>query len=286
MPSNGSRVCNSSLRNADALARRARGLSYRPGMIRRFHTLLLLCVWTLLAGAAQARDDVIVFAPASLKNVLDAALSLYQMQSGTPVAVSYAGSSALARQIQHGAPADIFISANDDWMDVLEQDGLVIPDSRRVLAGNRLVLIGAQPGEIALSADALRDRLGDDGRLAMALVNAVPAGIYAKAALDHLGLWDALSPFVAQTDNVRAALRLVSLGEAQLGIVYATDARIAQDVHILARFDPDTHPPIRYPAARVADSPNPNADAVLDFLSGPDAQAVFAAHGFQPGDAP
>jgi len=252
-------------------------------MIRLIHTLCVVCFLSAGAGAAHARD-VVVFAAASLKNVLDEALEVYQADTGTGVAVSYAGSSALARQIQQGAPADIFISANVDWVHFLEAENLIKPDTRRVLAGNSLVLIGSEDRPIDWSIDAFQNILGPQGRLAMALVDAVPAGIYGKAALTNLGLWSSLTPFVVQTDNVRAALRLVSLGEAQLGVVYETDARLDGTVHVLARFDTETHPAIAYPAAQVADSEHPQAGSVLAFLSGPTAQAVFAAHGFLPGD--
>lgn len=250
-------------------------------MIRVF-LLSFWAIW-LTATAVQARD-VTVFAAASLKSVLDEAAGDFTEATGTPVALSYAGSSALARQIQQGAPADLFISANIDWMDVLERDGLLHPDTRRVLAGNRLVLAGP-PGEMLPLDDAaaIVKALGSDGRLAMALIDAVPAGIYGKAALDSLALWGVLAPTVVQTDNVRAALRLVLLGEAQLGIVYATDVTVSDAVAIRATFPESSHPAIRYPAALVADSAHPQAGALLDYLAGPAGQALFARHGFVTG---
>ncbi len=235
------------------------------------------------AGAAHARD-VVVFAAASLKNVLDDALALYETETGSTVAVSYAGSSALARQIEQGAPADIFVSANVEWMYFLEDQGLVDLETRRVLAGNRLVVIGSDERSLDWTLDDLQATLGPQGRFAMALVDAVPAGIYGKAALDNLGFWSALAPSVVQTDNVRAALRLVALGEAELGIVYATDALLDTSVHVLATFDAELHAPVRYPAALVTDSQHSKAAAVLDFLGSPAAQAIFASHGFLPGD--
>lgn len=251
-------------------------------MIQRIHTLCLICILLATASAANARD-VVVFAAASLKNVLDEALTQYEAETGRTAAVSYAGSSALARQIQQGAPADIFVSANIEWLDFLEEQDLINRRTRRVLAGNRLVLIGSESRALDWSAEALQSALGPQGRLAMALVDAVPAGIYGKTALTNLGLWSSLAPLVVQTDNVRAALRLVSLGEAQLGIVYATDARLDKSVHVLATFATNMHPPIRYPAAQIADSQHPSAASVLEFLSGPTAQAIFASHGFLPG---
>ncbi|WP_050927673.1 molybdate ABC transporter substrate-binding protein [Aestuariivita boseongensis] len=253
-------------------------------MTTRLYTLLLTGFLLLAAGAVQARD-VVIFAAASLKNALDQAVGVFEATTGQSVAVSYAGSSALARQIQQGAPADLFISANLMWMDVLQDQGLVRANSRRVLAGNRLVVIGRQAQPLDLTAQAFRAALGPDGRLAMALVDAVPAGIYGKAALQNLGLWDALAPSVAQTDNVRAALRLVALGEAPLGIVYATDAAQETDVQIVARFDPETHPPILYPLALVSDSTHAKAPDLLAFLTSPAAQDILTAHGFLQGPA-
>ncbi len=252
-------------------------------MTRLLLSLCLFCLFSISAGAAYARD-VVVFAAASLKNVLDDALALYEVETGSTVAVSYAGSSALARQIEQGAPADIFVSANVEWMDFLEDQDLVDPETRRVLAGNRLVVIGPEDHSLEWTLESFQSALGPQGRLAMALVNAVPAGIYGKAALNTLGLWSDLAPSVVQTDNVRAALRLVALGEAELGVVYATDALLDTSVHVLATFNPELHAPVRYPAALVTDSQHPDAAAVLDFLETPAAQAIFAAHGFLPGE--
>lgn len=252
-------------------------------MTRLLLSLCLICLFSIPAGATHARD-IVVFAAASLKNVLDDALTQYEVETGSTVAVSYAGSSALARQIEQGAPADIFVSANIEWMDFLEVQRMVDPATRRVLAGNRLVVIGSEKQSLNWTLDDLQAALGPQGRFAMALVNAVPAGIYGKAALDNLGFWPALAPSVVQTDNVRAALRLVALGEAELGIVYATDARLDTSVHVLATFDAALHAPVRYPAALVTDSQHPDAATVLNFLASPAAQAIFAAHGFLPGD--
>lgn len=240
---------------------------------------LALALW---APAAHARD-VVIFAAASLKSVLDETVEAYRAQGDLSVTVSYAGSSALARQIQMGAPADIFISANMLWMDRLDAEGLVRPDTRRVLAGNRLVLIGPEAEAVPLTPDALSQTLGPDGRLAMALVQAVPAGIYGKAALETLGAWDVLADRVAQTDNVRAALRLVELGEARLGVVYATDAQQSAAVSVVAPFPADSHPPILYPVALTTEGLSPRAAEVLAFLTNDAAQEIFARHGFLPG---
>ncbi|WP_226624127.1 molybdate ABC transporter substrate-binding protein [Alloyangia pacifica] len=231
--------------------------------------------------AAQA-EEVVVFAAASLKNAMDEIAPAFEAQSGHAVTVSLAGSSALARQIQQGAPADIFISANESWMDALEADGLLEPDGRSDLLRNAIVLIAhgkdAAPVEITPEMDL--PALLDGGRLAMALVDAVPAGIYGKAALENLGLWDSALPQVAQADNVRAALALVSAGEAPLGIVYATDAAADDDVSVIGTFPEDSHPPIVYPVADLAGRDTEAEAAFLDYLHGPEARAAFERQGF------
>lgn len=235
-----------------------------------------LCFALVLARPAAGEEAVTVFAAASLKTALDEVAEAYDGN----LVLSYAGSSALARQVQQGAPADIVFLANTDWMDVLERDGLIAPGTRTELLGNRLVLAGpagADPVEIGPDLD-LAAMLGD-GRLAMALVEAVPAGIYGKAALDSLGLWETVAPRVAQADNVRAALALVSLAQVPLGVVYATDAAADPAVDALGLFPEDSHPPIRYPVAAVEN----RADAAapfLTFLQTPEAAALFVAQGF------
>ena len=253
-------------------------------MKRLIHSILLCLVLCVSAPAAQARD-VVVFAAASLKNVLDEAAAAFEATHEASVVLSYGGSSALARQIQYGAPADIFVSANAQWMDLLEDEDLIQSASRAVLAGNRLVLIAGEPGTVELTPHALRNALGAEGRLAMGHVRAVPAGIYGKAALEALGAWDLLSPNVVQTDNVRAALRLVTLGEAQFGIVYVTDAQQDERARVVAVFPQSTYPPIVYPAALTRDSTNPDAEVLLRFLQSDAAAQIFAKHGFLPGPA-
>lgn len=243
--------------------------------------LVLLC-----APLAARADRVTVFAAASLKDAMDEIAPAFEATTGHEVAVSLAGSSALARQIGEGAPAGVFISANGDWMNVLEAHGRLVKESRRDLLGNRLVLVGPVSASAEPSADVpgitrefdLKARLGD-GRLAMALVEAVPAGIYGKAALESLGFWDRLVDRVAQADNVRAALALVALGEAPLGVVYVTDARAEPRVTVVATFPEDSHPPIVYPAAAVAGAGEADL-AFLDFLSGPEASDAFTRQGF------
>ncbi len=248
-------------------------------MLRLILALFLVSV----APTVRADAPLTVFAAASLKTALEEIADAYEDKSGTTIVLSFAGSSALARQIQFGAPADVFISANTDWMDVLGAKGHLSPDSRFDLASNRIVLIGAagtDPVDLS-DTDALTTAL-QGGRLAMALVDAVPAGIYGKAALQSLDQWERLAPHVAQADNVRAALALVALGEAPLGIVYATDAAAEPRVSVRAVFPTDTHPPIRYPAAALS-SASPAAAPFLAFLATPEVQDILAAHGFLPG---
>ncbi|WP_224826155.1 molybdate ABC transporter substrate-binding protein [Cognatishimia sp. MH4019] len=237
-------------------------------------TLFSMALLWLCASAAWA-ERVTVFAASSLTSVLGEIAAEFETETGHEVTLSVAGSAALARQILSGAPADIFLSANPDWMDAVK--GETVPGTRRELLGNRLVLIAPAPSDpVPLTADALTARLVD-GPLAMALFEAVPAGQYGKAALEHLGLWTTLAPKVAQTDNVRAALALVALGEAHLGIVYATDAQADPRVTTVATFDPESHPPIRYPVAALTD--RPVTHAFLDHLTA--SRAIFERHGFE-----
>jgi molybdate transport system substrate-binding protein len=195
------------------------------------------------------------------------------------VTISYAGSNALAAQIIAGAPADIFISAAIPWMDEVEAAGLTRPGTRRDLLANTLVLIAHGQDAAPLDLADLPARLGD-GRLSMAMVDAVPAGQYGKAALTALGLWSALEPSVAQSENARTALAFVARGEAPFGIVYATDAAATDNVSIAATFPPGSHLPILYPAALLATATDPADRAFFDALSGDAARAIFAAAGF------
>lgn len=238
-----------------------------------------LAFCALLAAPVRA-EGVLVFAAASLKTALDAIAPGFEAETGQEVTMSYASSSVLARQIQLGAPADLFISANADWMNVLEQEGLITATSRVDLLGNGLVLIGA-PGEDSAEIRPDFDLAGrlDGGYLAMGLVNAVPAGIYGKAALEGLGLWDTVQGQVAQADNVRAALALVATGAAPLGIVYRSDAKAEDRVHVVADIPAELHPPIIYPAA-LTTSARPEALALLTYLQSDTAQAEFLRQGF------
>jgi molybdate transport system substrate-binding protein len=238
----------------------------------------------LVAGIAapSAADEVVVFAASSMKTALDEFAALWMSETGHVVTVAYAGSSALAQQIIQGAPADIFISAAVTWMDEVANAGLVVEGTRRDLLGNTLALIAhdphADPVEI-VPGFGLADMLGEE-KLAMALVDAVPAGQYGKAALERLGVWDAVAPSVAQSDNVRAALALVSTGEAPYGIVYSTDAAADDGVTIVGTFPADSHPPIRFPAALLTEAADEADRAFFEALGSEAARAAFEEHGF------
>lgn len=236
----------------------------------------------LFAASAQASDRVIVFAAASLKNALDEVGKAWLAETGRQAAFSYAATSALARQIEQGAPADIFVSADLDWMSTLNSRGLVKAGSIVELLGNEIVLVAPKdsPAQAAIAPGFDLAGIVGDGRLAMADVKAVPAGKYGKAALEALGVWNGIEPRIAMAENVRAALKLVALGEAPAGIVYATDAKAEPGVRILGTFPAGSHPPITYSAALVAASGNADAPVFLDFLQGGKAQAIFAQQGF------
>nr|WP_310232447.1 molybdate ABC transporter substrate-binding protein [Luteimonas terrae] len=246
--------------------------------------LLVLTALAVLPAEAQARAPITVFAAASLKESMDAAAARYQRDTGQAVRVSYAASSALARQIEQRAPADVFVSADLEWMDWLQARKRIDAASRRVLLGNTLVLVAparsaAQPFELTRDTDLL-PLLGARGRLSLALTASVPAGKYARAAFESLGQWPALQARVAESDSVRSALTLVARGEAPLGVVYASDAHAEPRVKVLATFPADSHPAIVYPVARVAASRHPQADAFVWWLDGEAASAIFRQHGF------
>jgi len=239
----------------------------------------------LLALPAVAGDKVTVFAAASLTDALNALDGAYAASAGNPpVAASFAASSTLARQIEAGAPAQVFISADTKWMDYLAQKGLIEPGTRRDLLGNKLALIA--PFDSAAGALAIDRRLdwprllGPDGRLAVGDPDHVPAGIYAKEALIHLGVWPSLEPRLARAEDVRGALAQVERGEAPLGIVYVTDARVSTRVKIVGVFPADSHSPIVYPAAIVKGGADPAVQAYFRFLASPQARTVFNRFGF------
>ncbi|MDU8911234.1 molybdate ABC transporter substrate-binding protein [Aestuariicoccus sp. MJ-SS9] len=241
----------------------------------------LILAFLCCLASPLAAERVTVFAAASLGDVLEDAGEAWTGDSGNELVIVAAGSSVLARQIVQGAPADVYLSASPDWMDWAEAQGAVDPATRRTLMGNSLVLVGqAGGGDLALTD--LPERLGE-GRLAMALTEAVPAGIYGRAALTALGLWEPLRLRLAETDNVRAALALVALGEAPYGVVYATDALAEPRVRVVAAFPQGSHPPIAYPGAVTTAARHPGAAAAfLDWMQGDAARAILARHGFAP----
>lgn len=230
--------------------------------------LLLFC------GAAEA-DTVTVFAAASVQTALDEVVAGYEAASGDKVVVAYGGSAALARQIVAGAPADIFISAAPEWMDVVEGAGLIRTGTRRDMLGNTLVLVGTE-GRVAQGADVVG--LLGDGKLAMGMVEVVPAGQYGKQALSALGVWAKVERQVVQVENVRQALALVARGEAALGVVYGSDAVAEPRVQVLGVFPESSHAPIRYPVAVMAEA-GLGAAGFLAAMGA--ARAVFERQGFK-----
>ena len=245
--------------------------------------LLTTAMATFLFASSALAADVNVFAAASMKNAIDEIGAAWKAKSGHAIVATYAASSALAKQIEAAAPADMFISADEAWMDELASTNLIKPDSRKDIVGNTLVVVAAIDAKLAIDLGEksnLVDVLGKE-KLAMANVKAVPAGKYGKAALESLKLWDAVSPQVAQQENVRAALALVALGEARLGIVYASDAVVEPKVEVVASFPEASHAPILYPAAIVAASANADAQGFFDFLKSDEAKAIFKKDGFK-----
>ena len=245
-----------------------------------------LVTTALLMGMAGspvvAQEKLTVFAAASLKNALDAINTACEAEVGEKASISYAASSALAKQIEAGAPADIFMSADRDWMKYLSDKNLTKKDSETELLGNSIVLIApsGSPVQLEIGPDFdLASALGD-GKLAMANVDSVPAGKYGKASLETLGVWKSVEGKVAQAENVRAALALVSIGEAPLGIVYKTDAAADPKVKVVGTFPESSHPAIIYPVAQTAQSRSGAAPEFLDCLKSSTAKAIFEAQGF------
>ena len=236
----------------------------------------------LIASVTQAEEKVTVFAAASLKNALDAVNAACEADVGELATVSYAASSALARQIEQGAPADVFMSADLDWMKYLSDRSLIKADTETRLLGNSIVLVAPADSKVEATIAADFDLAGllGDGRLAMANVDAVPAGKYGKAALESLGVWASVEGKVAQAENVRAALALVSTGEAPLGIVYKTDAAADPKVRIVGAFPESSHPQIVYPVAQTAESRDSDTPAFLKCLQSSKAKVLFEAQGF------
>jgi molybdate transport system substrate-binding protein len=247
---------------------------------------VLLGFVAALAGAptpAAAQDTLTVYAAASMRNALDDVNAAFTKASGAKVTASYEASSALAKQIEQGAPADVFISADLRWMDYANEHKLIQPDTRVNLLGNKLVLIAPKDSKldnvpIAQGFDIAK--LAGDGRIAVADVKAVPAGLYAKAALEKLGAWAVAEPKLAMAENVRATLAFVARGETPVGIVYATDAKAEPKVKIVGVFPDGSHPAVTYPVAATASSKNAATPRYLAFLRSKDAKAIFEKYGF------
>jgi molybdate transport system substrate-binding protein len=254
--------------------------------IRHFAAAVFAVLAALLPYRAAHADDLLVFAAASLKPALDEILATPSARAIGPIKASYAASSQLAHQIEAGAPAGLFISADQDWMNTVDEKNRIVRDTRVDLLGNALVLVAPKDSTtqrtIAPNFD-LAGALGKDGRLAMGEPNSVPAGKYGKAALTALGVWDAIQPRVVSADNVRAALNFVVRSEAPLGIVYRSDAMSEPAVRVVGTFPDSTHPPIVYPAAILTDHDTPAARKLLDLLRSPETQTIFRRYGF---DAP
>ena len=243
-------------------------------------TLFLLSAASALPPARAA--DVTVFAAASLKEALDEQARQFEATTGNKVIISYGASSALAKQVDAGAPADAFISADLDWMDYVDQRGLLMPNTRVNLLRNTLVLIAPASSKATLRIGprfALAAELGRE-KLAMANPDSVPAGKYGRSALERLGVWGSVEKQVARAENVRAALALVSRGEAPFGIVYSTDALSDKGVKIVDTFPPGSYPPIVYPAALLASGKSPAAMPLLDYLRSVAARSTWEKYGF------
>jgi molybdate transport system substrate-binding protein len=259
--------------------------------IRRLRSALTLLIFAgapAIAGAPVARAaDIVVFAAASLQNALNDAAHAFEREGGAPVKIAYAASSQLAKQLENGAPADIFISADRDWMNYAQKHDLIRPETRRNLLGNQLVLVAPAGSGAKVDIKPGFDLVGllNGERLAIADPDSVPAGKYAKAALEKLGVWQSVAPHVAGAENVRAALLFVDRKETPVGIVYATDAASDPKVGIAAVFPADTHPPIIYPVALTTASRNPDAAKFFAYLESPAAKPAFTKQGFTVLDA-
>jgi molybdate transport system substrate-binding protein len=249
---------------------------------RRLFSVLLLALSFFAAPASAQQTGPVVLAAASLQEALTEAADVYAKARHPRPVLSFAGSSALARQIEAGAPADMFLSADEAWMDYVDTRHLLRAGSRKDFLTNRLVLIApaAKPLKLAIRTGFPLARALGNSRLAMADPVAVPAGRYGRAALEKLGVWTQVSDKVASAENVRAALQLVARGEAAAGIVYATDARASKDVTVVGLFPANSHPPITYPLAILATSRNPDAARFRAFLLSAQGKAIFRKYGF------
>lgn len=253
-------------------------------MDRFVKILFALAITGSIASSPASAEEkgLTVFAAASMKNALDDIDAAYTAKTGVKVVASYAASSVLAKQIDQGAPADVFLSADTDWMDYAAKQKTINTETRTNLLGNSIVLIAPKDSpidKVAIASGFDLAKLAGSGRIATGDVNSVPVGKYAKAALEKLGAWEAAAPKFAMAESVRAALTLVARGEAALGIVYATDAKVEREVKIVGTFPADSHPPIIYPVAATT-SAGSGAAAYLAFLHSSAAKTVFEKYGF------
>lgn len=248
----------------------------------RFFRLIAIIFLGAVSHSAAHAEGINVFAAASLKTALDDIAAVWKTRSGKDIVATYGSTATLAKQIAEAAPADIFISADLAWMDDVAKKNLIKPGSRKNLVGNTLVLVAATGTDLKIELEKdsnLAASLGDE-KLAVGDVKSVPAGKYAKAALENLGLWSSVEANLVMQENVRSALALVARGEAKLGIVYGSDAVAESKVHVVANFPETSHKPIVYPAAVIAASTNPDAQTFLTFLFSKDAQLIFKENGF------
>ncbi|GAA4780147.1 molybdate ABC transporter substrate-binding protein [Stakelama sediminis] len=253
----------------------------RRQFLRLTLLLTLLCSALVPGFASASTRGPLVLAAASLQESMNAAADAWARAGHPRPVISFAGSSALARQIEAGAPADLFVSANERWMDVLQRDGRLMPGTRATFLGNHLVLITPVSSNVRVTLKPgvnLAEIIGN-GRLAMANPG-VPAGMYGQQALERLGLWASVVPKVVRADNVRSTLALVERGAAPFGIVYATDAKASKTVRVAGIFPDASHKPIRYPVAQLKTSTNPEAAAFRNFLLSPKGKAIFRRYGF------
>lgn len=242
------------------------------------HTMLVALLAFLLASCSQQAEEeqeLVVLAASSMQEAMEAVADEWEEQGHPRPSLSFSASPSVARQVAEGAPADIAITADAEWMDWMEDQGILKEGSRRDIAGNRLVVVKPRNGR-----DIALDALGDE-RLALADTEAVPAGRYARAALVSLGLWDELERKVVPAENVRAALALVERGEVSLGIVYISDALVSQKVAVVRYLPTGSYPEIHYPAAVIATSRNLDSDAFIAFLESGEVQEIFSEYGFE-----
>lgn len=249
---------------------------------RRMFTGAIAALAFFASTALAQAEAVSVFAAASLKNALDEVSAAWKTETGKDTTNTYAATSALAKQIEGGAPADVFISADVDWLKYLSEKSLTVKETEVQLLGNTLVLVAPADSQATVTIAPGFDIAGlvGDGKLVVCDVKAVPAGKYAKAALETLGVWDKVEAKIAQAENVRAALKLVATGEAPAGIVYQTDANAEPKVKVLGTFPEESHPKIIYPAAVLSASTNADAAAFVTYLKSPQAAAIFRKAGF------